>query len=393
MDDGIPPELKALCPHTLPELLCCERCNTLASRWRFDITFEWARVLYCSCGKDWLVCGLCPSVRTRLSLAKNKNKHNKICHSTEVCNESTRKSTQKNKRPKPTETGGDMYDTDIDGVDPQGTEVWVEKRMSPMKSQEEYTMVFNKDKLEERTSNNQGAYATVNADGCANSNRDFGNRNSTMYFNADINGSGLADIVALSQFGVTEPGSKLNASDVQYTTDIANFVHTLSQTQRADFSRLLAGTVAKVVRDTRSDRLWKTVIPQCPQELRKQYWEGKQSFLGNIPYPTVDALGDHAYTSVRECIRNRLAFGFCMEKVHLVEEPNVPIRCVINSPVCQRVIRKCQQMYVVPVLILFLKEWQDGYDPHSFSKTNRGSAWVKTITISEPHEHKNQAEV
>ena len=65
----------------------------------------------------------------------------------------------------------------------------------------------------------------------------------------------------------------------------------------------------------------------------------------------------------------------------------------MQSPKCQRIIRDCKDKYDVPVLIVFLKEWQDGYDPHFFSKANRGSVWVKTITISEPHDHKNESEV
>lgn len=39
-----------------------------------------------------------------------------------------------------------------------------------------------------------------------------------------------------------------------------------------------------------------------------------------------------------------------------------------------------------------IKEWQDGYDPHAYSKANCGSSWVKTVTISEPHENKNNAQ-
>ena len=125
-----------------------------------------------------------------------------------------------------------------------------------------------------------------------------------MYFNADINGNGVADKVAMGQFGISYLGADINPSDVQYTTDIANFVHDLSQTQRRDLSLILASTVDKVNRDKTDKRLWKTNIPTSPEEMRRQYWDGKTSFLDNIPFPTVQSIGEHAYVSIRDCIKN-----------------------------------------------------------------------------------------
>ena len=72
------------------------------------------------------------------------------------------------------------------------------------------------------------------------------------------------------------------------------------------------------------------------------------------------------------------------------------VNCVVSliqAECCQRVIRCCQSDYSEPVLVLPLIEWQDGYDAHSFSKTNRGSSWIKIVTIAEPHDHKNKPEV
>jgi hypothetical protein len=130
-------------------------------------------------------------------------------------------------------------------------------------------------------------------------------------------------------------------------------------------------------------------------DLRRQFWEGKQSFLGNVPYPTITALDGHAYVSLRECIWNRLAFGFPLEKVESCGEENKlrTVLTVMQAECSQRVLQKCTKEYDEPVLIILLREWQDGYDPHAMSKINRGSAWVKIVTISEPHDHKNGPEV
>lgn len=388
----IPLELIALCPATRPALLHCENCHVLACRWRRDRYFDWARVLYCSCGNDWIVCGYCKGVRTIFRNKKSLNNHNKLDHSDRLETDGPQKPNGKRTRNSISPHNmSDSLDNCNDGSDGY---IWMERRTSPMKLATTSGILFHGN----RTESNERILTKVAYDNeiksaCCLSSANFGNINSTTYFNADINGNGVADIVALGQFGISSLGAELTAADVQYTTDIANFVHNLSQNQRRDLSLILAETVAKVNRDRTDRRLWKTNIPTSPEEMRRQYWDGKSSFLCNIPYPTVESIGEHAYVSIRQCIQNRLAFGFGIEKLVIVEDPTAPVRSVMQSPKCQQVIQACTNKYDVPVLILFLKEWQDGYDPHSFSKANRGSVWIKTITISEPHEHKNQSEV
>lgn len=276
-------------------------------------------------------------------------------------------------------------------------EMWMELRLSPQKqNKNESLLLIPGSKNDDETKRNLFSGKPSPSQGT--SLRDFGNVHSTTFFNADINGSGVADIVALCQFGISAVGKDVHPSDVQYVTDMGNFVHGLSQMQRHDLSRLLRETVTKIKRDTNPNntRKWKTHIPTNPTEMRKQFWEGRQSFLGNVPYPTVHSIDNlHGYVSLRECIRNRLAFGFPLEKVECPEGKDTfsTVRSVMQSESSQRVLRKCVKDYKEPVLVLLLKEWQDGYDPHSFSKTNRGSSWIKVITIAEPHEHKNCPEV
>jgi hypothetical protein len=91
----------------------------------------------------------------------------------------------------------------------------------------------------------------------------------------------------------------------------------------------------------------------------------------------------------------RLAFGYPLETLEVwpTSSENRKVRTLMQSECCQRVIQKCKGLYKEPVLILLLKEWQDGYDPHSFSKANRGSAWIKMMTIAEPHDQRNSPEV
>ena len=318
--------------------------------------------------------------------------HNRNCHMKKRELDSFEKTEREKKGRLKKGDDNDVFLGSILHKEPLDAEVqWIETRKSPYKERKEDSVLVTQQGDAVQT---LFPHIPTEAKVAQISIRDFGNANSTAYFNADINGSGIADIVSLCQFGLMEVGNQIHPSDVQYATDVANFVQELTQAQRSDLSHILKGTVMKVKRDAVTERLWKTSIPTDPFQMRRQFWDGRFSFLGNIPYPTVESVGVHGYVSLRECIRNRLAFGFPLEKLELRDEgDNGNVQSLMQSRRCQQILRDCKDLYSEPVVVLFLKEWQDGYDPHSFSKANRGSAWLKTCTISEPHGHKNSSQV
>jgi hypothetical protein len=272
-------------------------------------------------------------------------------------------------------------------------ERWIQSRKSPMKEKKDDSLLFP---VREEEDDRKVACRLFDV-GTTTSTRDFGNQHSSAYFNADINGSGMADIVAMCYFGISDVGRLIHSADVQYTTDLGDFVHGLTHSQRDNLARLLGSTVEKVKRDnkrTNNSVQWKTSIPTNKALMRKQFWEGQRAFLSNIPCPTVETFPSHAYTSLRECIRHRLAFGFPLEKINLREDDdNTPVRTLMESKSSQRILHMCRDLYQEPVIVLFLKEWQDGYDPHAMSKNNRGSCWVKLVTIAEPHDNRNSPQV
>lgn len=322
--------------------------------------------------------------------------HNRQCHlkKREAHQEVT---TEKRGRLKRDDDDNDEENRDADNI--QHFDVfddnlqWIESRKSPYKQKREDSLLGKQETEATRPLFDNVEDATTASNKA--STRDFKNPNSTAYFNADINGTGIADIVSLSQFGIMEVGGQIHPADVQFATDVAVFVHELTQAQRSDLAHILKGTVDKVKRDAKSERLWLTSVPTTPYHMRRQYWDGKNSFLDNIPYPTVESVGLHGYTSLRECIRNRLAFGFPLEKIEFRDESDTSaVRSLMQSRKCQRLLRDWKSEYTKePTVFLFLKEWQDGYDPHSFSKSNRGSAWLKTCTIAEPHDDRNGSQV
>jgi hypothetical protein len=385
-------DLRALCPKTMAQLLSCSHCRMIASRWREHRSHSWARVLYCEpCGKDWVVCGQCCKISTPFLTKVQISAHHRHSH-------------DNRKRPPPylsaeqddAQTKKSKDDETVGGVLLDSPEKWVETRNSPWKQNREASLLLPRTQREQDGGDRSVVCKLFRK---TSSMRDFGNSQSTAYFNADINGCGMADIVGMCSFGISEIGNSIHPADVQYATDMGGFIHGLTRAQRDNLSCFLASTVAKVQRDLqtgpkKSTALWKTSIPTNKEVMRRQFWEGKRAFLSNIPCPTVHRLKSHAYTSLRDCIRDRLAFGFPLESVDVRDEDGtMPVRTLTQSRSSQAVLRQCQDLYNEPVLVLFMKEWQDGYDPHAMSKNNRGSCWVKLVTISEPHTHRNSPEV
>ena len=272
MTERIPWELRSFCPQTSEELLTCPSCNAPATRWRVDKKFEWARVLYCKCKKDWVVCACCPKSAVRMINQKTIYSHNRNCHS--AC--------KKRKLAKQEQEDGDgntMFMDAVSVVDEGVEEKWMEARFSPQRQDHSHCLLHTGHAIDEAKS----AMGSVEPGRCQvrrKSMRDFGNLHSTSYFNADISGSGVADVVALSQFGISSLGNNLHPADVQYVTDMANFVHGLTQMQRNDLSRLLHGTVSKLKRDFDAGNKckWKTIIPTDPVDMRRQVL-GWQKFV------------------------------------------------------------------------------------------------------------------
>lgn len=404
---SVPAELQALCPKTNQNLLLCSHCVVLPTTWRVDRRYEWGRVLYCSCGKDWVVCGFCTSA-TRFISVREITAHNRNCHSKK------RVLSPLGKKGRLKRGDDDLSSEDDDDpviMQEEDNVPWIANHKSPLKEKKEDSLLVVMQPSATSRSQRElfgediaisGAMSTLSL-------RDFGNEKSTTYFNNDINGSGVAAMVAMSQFGCTsEIGKLLHPLDIQYTADLGTFLHGLTQSQRADLAHIIKATTDKVRRDERrSKQIWKTNVPPSPTDMRRAYWQGKKSFLGSVPHPTVEGIGQHAYVSIRECIRHRLAFGFPLEKLEdrgWPPDSSKMVRTLMQSAVSQRVINECKFSYGDlnsrnckagdgSVLILLLKEWQDGYDPHSFSKANRGSCWVKLVTIAEPHDNRNGTEV
>jgi hypothetical protein len=132
------------------------------------------------------------------------------------------------------------------------------------------------------------------------------------------------------------------------------------------------------------------LVPVTNNVLNQRYLKNKNSFMQNIPKPEVITLARHGYVSLKSCVADFLArheFNFD----ELIDAKNSCIRRISQCRQAQEMLESVKSLsknWIEPEvkrLILFLIEWSDDFDPAKSIKDNRGSAWMKSITISPLH--------
>ena len=220
----------------------------------------------------------------------------------------------------------------------------------------------------------------------------FSNANdvSQKFFSAENMGTGLgcAFLVSQSQFQLTNIGSKLQPKEVSLQVEIAELAYNLSTEQRRRLASIL--TSCEEVLLSQNEKIpnthtWPTSIPRSLQDIRSFYLEGKWAIIPNLPRPTVKTIGEHAYVSLADCLVDLLGHGISVE---LIENCSSSEKvCTLSESLRAKTIAKnCQNISLTNnTLCLYVVEWSDAFEPSSSIKSNRGSVWLKTITISPPH--------
>jgi hypothetical protein len=120
--------------------------------------------------------------------------------------------------------------------------------------------------------------------------------------------------------------------------------------------------------------------------MRSLYVLGKDALLPNLPRPPVTIIDNHAYVSLKDCVADLLGHGFEVDSIEAnVDGDNGSVRKISESKVARRILNNVSRTHLQPenVLCLYLTEWSDGFEPSS-AKSNRGSCWIKTVTIAPP---------
>ena len=130
-----------------------------------------------------------------------------------------------------------------------------------------------------------------------------------------------------------------------------------------------------------------TAIATTPELLHSTYVEGRYAMLKNLPGPTVTSVDGHAYISLQDCICDVLAHGLDLD---VIEHQAAKPAFVTKLSECnhsQKIYSNAMQCNSedVPPLVLYFNEWSDDFDPSSSStRNNRGSVWMKSVTIAPP---------
>jgi hypothetical protein len=119
--------------------------------------------------------------------------------------------------------------------------------------------------------------------------------------------------------------------------------------------------------------------------------EGKHSVLQNLPCPPVSgSIKGHSYVSIVDCIRDFLGHTGTGQIAALDLESasnfsnNGLVSDTADSQHVATVMERACQKFTVPnstPLVILLFFWSDDFEPNSMSKSMRGSAWIKTMTI------------
>jgi len=132
------------------------------------------------------------------------------------------------------------------------------------------------------------------------------------------------------------------------------------------------------------------LVPVTNNVLNQRYLKNKNSFMQIIPKPEVKTMARHGYVSVKSCVADFLArHDFIFDE--LIDAKSICIRRISQCRQAQEMlesVKSSSKNWMEPErkrLILYLIEWSDDFDPAKSIKDNRGSAWIKSITISPLH--------
>ena len=110
--------------------------------------------------------------------------------------------------------------------------------------------------------------------------------------------------------------------------------------------------------------------------------------MESVPIPSVTQIGEYSYVSVVDVVADFMAHKYEYEEIQHHVELGAAVSSIGEAPIAREVRNRAMNRRGVhspaselDVVILFLIEWSDGFEPNT-AKTNRGSVWTKTVSIS-----------
>ena len=314
------PKLKEITGAAPWTLLHCFKCNTGASHFWKDTKYTWSVRLECrSCNTAWRVCTECPNIRVHLCSTAQANRHNCTKHRVRAVAHATTTT------PPPNPPVGLLED-----INPSPT--------------------FPLNNL-------------------------FQGQTNIKYFEAASSGTGPQYLI--TQAIKSHASSEVLNEDIDMMMSLSHFVSTLTRSQREELATVLCKTNKSMIRQyTLNTNPNSIPVPTTKQQLRTIFCEGSNSVQRNLPHPLIQTIGDHSYILPSDCLKDFLGHGAHNIPVNPITQIHQPIplglSAMANSIHSVNLVHQCDSY--------FLSLWSDDFEPN-YSKSNRGSVWIMTITI------------
>jgi hypothetical protein len=205
----------------------------------------------------------------------------------------------------------------------------------------------------------------------------FQSEESKNYIKQELKGNGAGYLVGRSCCRIETQHDSIHPDDIKFHLRLAYFCQMISRNEREMFAAVLRSVMEFTNRKHSSNggnnlkSYLPTEIPSTVEKLRSTYAIGHHSLINNLPCPIVREIQKHAYVSLREMIQHFLAIN--------TARSNKGVNFTKNfANICDRA--KKTHPNASTYVVIEILEWSDDFDPNHL-KNNRGSVWIKTITL------------
>lgn len=316
-------EIEQATGHAPWALLQCPECpRMMASSYEQDFHYPWSLKLSCRiCMNSWWVCRECEDQRVHMRTLSQTSRHNRKKH----------KEAQQELEQQPPEQAKEAN--------------------QPMETIRESPVV-----------------------------KYFSREASTRFFQDQTLGRSVENLVHRAATKSTSPQGTLHPEEVTMFLIISRFIASMTRTQRDILAMVLCSTTRATKRQMEQQQTEGSsapefehiAVPQTKQDLRSLFSEGKHAVFPNLPHPYVHVMDDHAYILPSECVAHSLAAS--------TEPPITSMSSVNPLSLSQEADEISDPNTAEGVTTIFVSFWSDDCEPN-YSKTNRGSIWVLTMTI------------
>ena len=126
-------------------------------------------------------------------------------------------------------------------------------------------------------------------------------------------------------------------------------------------------------------------LPTTDADIRSMYLSGRHSVVKNLPIPKVECIENHSFCSIRSCLTDFLMSGKLPPKIERNQANGDSVfkieESIMALDIADRIYMDMNSTNKEDIITILEILWSDDFYPNSSLKSNRESAWVKTLTL------------